>query len=117
MNPTALADAVLVAHFIYVSIVIFSVPLILVGRARKWGWVRNFWFRIIHLFMILIVAQIFLGGALPINCMGKLSAQKCWPDCLSRPRLHRHMAWASDVLSLPALGIYGPLLCIRTPSP
>lgn len=49
------ADAIVVAHLIYVSFVIFGLVLILLGRALGWAWVRNSWFRVIHLSMIMIV--------------------------------------------------------------
>ena len=49
------ADAIVVAHLIYVSFVIFGLVLILLGRALGWTWVRNSWFRVIHLSMIMIV--------------------------------------------------------------
>ncbi len=49
------ADAIVVAHLAYVSFVIFGLVLILLGRALGWTWVRNSWFRVIHLSMIMIV--------------------------------------------------------------
>lgn len=49
------ADAIVVAHLAYVSFVIFGLVLILLGRALGWAWVRNSWFRVIHLSMIMIV--------------------------------------------------------------
>ncbi len=49
------ADAIVVAHLAYVSFVIFGLVLILLGRALGWTWIRNSWFRVIHLSMILIV--------------------------------------------------------------
>jgi hypothetical protein len=59
------ADTILIIHAVYVSIVVFSVPLIIVGGFRQWKWVHNFWFRISHLLMILIVVAESLLG---INC-------------------------------------------------
>jgi hypothetical protein len=49
------ADAIAVFHAAYVSFVLFGLFAILLGLAFRWGWVRNFWFRIIHLGMILVV--------------------------------------------------------------
>ncbi len=50
-----LADLVLLVHFLYVLGVLLPVPLILAGKIRGWFWVRNRWFRGIHLLMVLIV--------------------------------------------------------------
>jgi hypothetical protein len=50
-----LADVIVVVHAAYVSFVLFGMVAILMGMAFKWNWVRNFWFRAIHLSMIGIV--------------------------------------------------------------
>jgi protein-S-isoprenylcysteine O-methyltransferase Ste14 len=56
MNPySLLADIVLIVHFIFVMGVIIPVPLIIAGKLCGWRWVRNKWFRGIHLAMIVIV--------------------------------------------------------------
>ena len=47
-----LADGVVVAHFAYVAFVLFGLVAILIGIALRRPWARNFWFRIIHLAMI-----------------------------------------------------------------
>jgi hypothetical protein len=51
-----LADLVVTLHLAFVIFVVFSLPAILLGLALRWRWVRNFWFRAIHLLMIAIVA-------------------------------------------------------------
>jgi len=50
------ADAVVVAHFAYVAFVVVGLLAILLGLLCRWSWVRNFWFRSLHLLSILIVA-------------------------------------------------------------
>jgi hypothetical protein len=50
-----LADIVVAIHFAYVAYVVFGELLILIGIPLRWQWIRNFWFRIVHLIMILIV--------------------------------------------------------------
>lgn len=50
-----LADLVVVVHFAYVAFVIFGLLAVMLGWVLKWNWVRNRWFRGIHLTMILIV--------------------------------------------------------------
>jgi hypothetical protein len=60
-----LADVVVAVHVGYVSFVIFGQLLIVLGWICKWRWVRNVWFRSVHLLMIVIVA---LESAAGINC-------------------------------------------------
>lgn len=50
-----LADLVLVVHVSYVLFVVLGLVLVLAGYVRKWGWVRNFWFRTAHITAITIV--------------------------------------------------------------
>jgi hypothetical protein len=59
-----IADAVLVVHSLYVVFVVGGFALILVG-ARRWGWVRNRTFRILHLAAIAFVAA---GTLLGLTC-------------------------------------------------
>jgi hypothetical protein len=62
------ADAILVGHTLIVVFVVFGFALILLGMARHWLWVRNFWFRIIHLATIgIVVAQAWLGAICPLT--------------------------------------------------
>lgn len=51
-----LADAMAALHLTFVLYVLVAQVLIIVGVVAKWAWVRNPWFRISHLVMILIVA-------------------------------------------------------------
>ena len=57
-----MADAVAAVHFAFVGFVVFGMLLILLGIARGWQWVRNFWFRAIHFLMIGVVVAESLGG-------------------------------------------------------
>lgn len=63
--PLLLADIIAIIHLGYVIFVILGFILILVGIALRWNWVRNPWFRIIHLVAIAAVAAEALLG---INC-------------------------------------------------
>jgi Protein of Unknown function (DUF2784) len=51
-----LADLIDIIHFAYVAFVVIGQLLILIGIVLRWQWIRNPWFRFIHLAMILIVA-------------------------------------------------------------
>jgi hypothetical protein len=57
-----LADAVVVAHFVYVAFVIVAFAAIVLGIVLRRSWARNFWLRAIHLFMISVVALEALGN-------------------------------------------------------
>ncbi|MBL4819730.1 MAG: DUF2784 domain-containing protein [Gammaproteobacteria bacterium] len=62
------ADAILVAHSLFVAFVVFGLILILIGGAMKWSWVRNFRFRILHLVAIgIVVLQSWLGMICPLT--------------------------------------------------
>jgi hypothetical protein len=59
-----LADAVLALHFAYVAFVVVGLMAILLGVVLHWSWVRNFWFRTIHVLMIAVVVVESLFGIL-----------------------------------------------------
>ena len=59
---TALADAILVVHFVFVLFVVGGLGAIWVGAWLGWTWVRNFWFRVAHLCAIAFVAAEAIAG-------------------------------------------------------
>jgi len=58
------ADLIVVVHAAYASFVVLGLAAILVGIARKWEWVRNLWFRLLHLLAILLVVAESLWGVM-----------------------------------------------------
>jgi hypothetical protein len=63
---------VVTVHFSYVAFVIFGLVLTLAGWAAGWGWVRNFWFRIVHLTMIgIVVFEAWMGIVCPLTTWEK----------------------------------------------
>jgi hypothetical protein len=56
MGYIILADLLVAFHLAYVAFVIVGQLLIVAGLILKWGWVRNVWFRSLHLLAIVIVA-------------------------------------------------------------
>lgn len=63
-----LADVVVLAHFAYVLFVILGLAAVLIGWLRGWAWTRRFWFRVIHLAMILIVVfEAWFGITCPLT--------------------------------------------------
>lgn len=62
------ADAVVLCHAAYVAFVVFGFIAILAGAALGAKWVRNFWFRILHLAAIgLVLAEALLGMICPLT--------------------------------------------------
>ncbi len=63
-----LADATVVVHALLASFVVLGLLVVLVGRVAKWQWVRNFWFRSVHLGLIVtIVVFPLIGGLCPLT--------------------------------------------------
>lgn len=62
------ADAVLMLHVLFVAFVIGGLALILAGKARRWLWVRNPWFRLAHFLAItVVVVQSWFGAICPLT--------------------------------------------------
>jgi hypothetical protein len=62
LRARILADLIVIFHAAYVAFVVFGLLAILAGIVFRWGWVRNIWFRVIHLTMIAIVVGEALAG-------------------------------------------------------
>lgn len=62
------ADAVLLLHVLFVLFVLIGLLLVFVGKFRCWQWIRNPWFRVLHLAAItIVVAQSWLGILCPLT--------------------------------------------------
>ena len=63
-----LADIVVTVHFAYVTFVAVGLFVTLLGGVLRWQWVRNPWFRFIHLAMIVIVVfEAWMGLTCPLT--------------------------------------------------
>jgi hypothetical protein len=66
--PRLAADLIVVIHATYVGFVVLGMLAIVLGAIFRWSWVRNIWFRAIHLVAIGIVAgESALGIACPLT--------------------------------------------------
>ena len=66
----AAADLVLITHVAFVAFVVVSLPLIWCGGFCGWKWIRNPWFRTLHLAAIgLVVVQAWLGIVCPLTTL------------------------------------------------
>lgn len=97
MPASWLADLVLIAHFAFVLFVVGALGAIWIGAVAGWRWVRNYWFRALHLVAICIVAaESIFGIACPLTTL---------EDALRRtsPRIGFVAQWVQRLLyySLP----------------
>jgi hypothetical protein len=70
MDYRFLADAVVAIHTFYVGFVVLGLLAILVGYRRNWGWVRNRYFRILHLAAIgLVCIESIVGIDCPLTTL------------------------------------------------
>jgi hypothetical protein len=60
-----LADIIVVLHLLIVLFVLTGVPLVFLGRARHWAWVRDWRWRVLHLVAIATIAAESIVG---IDC-------------------------------------------------
>jgi hypothetical protein len=109
---SVLADLVLVVHASYVAFVVVGLAAIVAGWALDWRWVRNAWFRGLHLVAIgLVFAESMLGVACPLtvleNAMRWRAGEQGYPaDCMTF-WLHRVMFfnWPPIVFLLLYAGV------------
>ncbi len=67
-----LADGIVVFHACYVGFVVFGLAATLVGAVCRWSWVRNIYFRAIHLAMIaIVVGEAVTGIPCPLTIWEK----------------------------------------------
>jgi len=63
-----MADAILVVHFLIAGFIVAGLVAVWLGAALGWHWVRNPWFRYLHLAAIALVAgEAVLGIACPLT--------------------------------------------------
>jgi|SRR5690606_11207236 len=95
-----LADLIVIVHFAYVMVVILGLVAILIGGLLKWEWVRNRWFRGIHLAMILfVVFQTWLGVMCPLTVWEKQLRKKAGQQTYQGDFIAN---WAHDTLFFDA---------------
>ena len=63
-----LADALLLLHVLVVLFVVVGLIAIYVGKTFAWSWVRNPWFRMLHVAVIgIVVLQSWIGVVCPLT--------------------------------------------------
>ena len=62
------ADAILLLHVLLVAFVVIGLVFIFVGKVRRWSWIRNPWFRVMHLIAIgVVVVQSWFSVICPLT--------------------------------------------------
>ena len=56
------ADAVLLLHVLVVIFVVLGLVLVFIGNVLGWFWVRNPWFRLLHLVTVCVVVLLSWQG-------------------------------------------------------
>lgn len=109
MNIYALlADAVLAAHAVFVAFVVIGQALILAGLWRGWRWVRNFWFRLVHLAAIaVVVLQAWLGVLCPLtvleNALRRRAGETGYAGSFIEHWLHRLLFYQAEAWVFTAI--------------
>jgi hypothetical protein len=68
MNWAFIADIIVSVHFGYVIFVVGALFVIILGGVLHWSFIRNIWFRAIHMVMILaVVFEAFFGISCPLT--------------------------------------------------
>ncbi|MEX2524593.1 MAG: DUF2784 domain-containing protein [Gammaproteobacteria bacterium] len=63
-----IADALLILHLLVILFVIFGFVAVIAGYFRRWQWIVNPWFRVLHLAAIgTVVVQSWMGAACPLT--------------------------------------------------
>ena len=76
-----LADLVLVFHFSIAGFIVAGLILVWIGALARWSWIRNPWFRYLHLAAIVFVAaEALLGIACPLTVWEDLLRGGARPD-------------------------------------
>ena len=79
-----LADVTVVFHLAYASFIVLGLVAILLGIVRRWSWIRNFWFRLVHLLMMgTVAAETCCGIPCPLtvweNRLRTLAGEAAYP--------------------------------------
>lgn len=87
------ADLILLTHALFVVFVICGFLLIWIGWLRHWNWIRNWWFRVIHVGAIgVVVLQAWAGRLCPLtiweNQLRAMAGQAAYEESFVRYWVH-----------------------------
>jgi Protein of Unknown function (DUF2784) len=85
-----IADAILVVHFGIVLFIVGGLLAVWLGAALGWAWVRNPWFRYLHLAAIgYVAAEALIGVACPLTVWEDLLRGGVRPESFVGRWVHR----------------------------
>lgn len=94
------ANTIVVIHLGYMAFVVVGLGVILLGMFRGWQWIRNPWFRFIHLAMILIVAfEAVIDFECPLTTWERDMRKAPWRPVLAPLRISKAVAVAAAPLA------------------
>jgi polyferredoxin len=111
-----LADLILVVHFGYVLFVVGGLGLIWLGHWAQWPWVRNFWFRVVHMAAIGVVAiEALIGWVCPLTVLeDQLRPGTPQQAGFLARWLHRVLFWDFPAWTFTLVYVAFALLCLAT---
>lgn len=78
------ADAILFLHVFVVVFNILGLVLIFLGYILKWSWIRNPWFRVVHIAIIgVVIIQSWVGVACPFTSLEMVLRSKAGVEVYS----------------------------------
>ncbi len=84
------ADALLVVHFLIAAFIVAGLVLVWLGAGLGWRWIRNPWFRYLHLAAIgFVAAEALLGIACPLTVWEDLLRGGVQPESFVARWVHR----------------------------
>ncbi len=114
-RPGIAADALLVAHFLIAAFVVCGLPLVWLGAALGWRWIRNWWFRILHLAAIAVVAlEALVGVACPLTIWEDLLRGGLQPQSFAGRWVQRLLYYDAPVWLFTALYVAWALATLVT---
>ena len=124
-----MADALLVFHFLIAAFIVGGLLFVWLGAALGWRWVRNPWFRYLHLGAIAFVAgeavlevacpltaweDLLRGGARPESFIGRWAWRLLYYQAPEWVFTTAYVAWA--LATLLTLRLVPPRLSREAPS-
>jgi hypothetical protein len=90
------ADAILIVHVLFVGFVVLGLTAIYLGLLLRWSWVRNIWFRVLHLAGIgIVVLQSWLGVICPLTTWEMVVREKAGAETYSGSLIQH---WLQSIL-------------------
>ena len=108
-----LADLLLVLHFAIALFIVLGLILVWIGVLARWSWIRNRWFRYLHLAAIVFVAaeallgttcpltlweDLLRGGVRPETFIGRWAYRLLYYNAPERVLTTLYAAWAAATL-------------------